>query len=285
MRFAIATADRYMGVFEAFINAGWQPVKLFTVPLDNVVNHNQAVVSYAAQQKMEIQLSRITSQDLADLQARGCDVLIIASYNWRVPEWRPYLRHAVNFHPSPLPEGRGPYPFHRVILDGRQSWGVSCHKLEHEFDSGDILANRYFALTDEDCHESLSLRTQISMRDLARQVASDFTDLWECASPQGAGGSYWEKLPDAEWMLKFDHPVADVLRRIRAFGQHECIAHLNNVMMFVRRAVGWKELHIHAPGTVIYTNGRNVVVAVEDGYIGIVEWSLIAKNQVVQLGR
>ncbi|MFZ6644946.1 formyltransferase family protein [Undibacterium sp. TJN25] len=285
MRFAIATADRYMGVFEAFVNAGWEPVKLFTVPLDNVVNHNQAVMSYATQLKMEVQLSRITSQDLLDLQARDCDILVIASYNWRVPDWRPYLRHAVNFHPSPLPEGRGPYPFHRVILEGRQRWGVSCHRLEHAFDSGDILADRHFPLTDEDCHESLSLRTQIAMRDLARQVASDFTSLWEQASPQGDEGSYWEKLPDSEWLLKFDQPVAEVLCRIRAFGQHECIAHLNNVMMFVRRAVGWTELHVHPAGTVVYTNGRNVVVAVEDGYIGIVEWSLIARNQVVQLGR
>jgi len=285
MRFAIAAADRYMGVFEAFVNAGWQALKLFTVPLDNVVNHNQAVIQYAASLKMDVQLSRMTVDDLRDLQARECDVLIIASYNWRVPDWQPYLRHAVNFHPSPLPIGRGPYPFHQVILESHPSWGVSCHKLEHEFDSGDILAQKHFSLTESDCHETLSLRTQMAARELAKQVAADFNTLWEQAVPQGDSGSYWKKLADEEWLLRFDQPVAAVLRRVRAFGQLECVARLNNILMFVRRAVGWTEIHCHASGTVVYNNNRSMVVAVDDGYIAIVEWSLVSRNQVTQIGR
>ncbi|HTD03627.1 formyltransferase family protein [Undibacterium sp.] len=285
MRFAIAAADRYIGVFQAFVDAGWDPVKLFTVPLDNVVNHNQAVIQYAADLNMDIQLSRMSTQDLQDLQARDCEVLIVASYNWRVPDWRPYLRHAINFHPSPLPIGRGPYPFHQVILEGRRSWGVSCHQLAHEFDSGDILAQRHFPLTESDCHETLSLRTQMAARELATQVAFNFQTLWDRAQPQDDGGSYWKKLADAEWLLKFDQPVAAVLRRVRAFGQLECIANLNNTLMFIRRAVGWTEVHHHASGTIVYSNSRNMVVAADDGYIGIVEWSLVARNQVVQIGR
>ncbi|MES2071742.1 MAG: formyltransferase family protein [Pseudomonadota bacterium] len=285
MRFAIAAADRYLGVFEAFVDAGWQPIKLFTVPLDNIVHHNQAVIQYAHKLDMEIQLSRITAQDLQDLQARDCQVLIIASYNWRVPDWQPYLRHAINFHPSPLPTGRGPYPFHQVILEGRRSWGVSCHKLTPEFDSGDILAQQHFPLTDSDCHESLSLRTQMAMRLLAVQVAGDFQGLWDRARPQDGEASYWKKLADEEWLLKFDQPVAAVLRQVRAFGQLECIAHVNNMLVFVRHAVGWTELHQHASGTVVYSNNRHMVVAVEDGYIGIVEWSLVARNQMAQIGR
>ncbi|GGC62219.1 formyltransferase family protein [Undibacterium terreum] len=285
MRFAIAAADRYISIFEAFVDAGWHPVKLFTVPLDNVVNHNQAVIQYATDLGIDVQLSRMNTQDLQDLHDRDCEVLIIASYNWRIPEWRAYLQHAINFHPSPLPLGRGPYPFHQVILEGHRNWGISCHKLEHEFDSGDILAQKHFALTQSDCHESLSLRTQMAARELATQVAFNFQALWDRATPQGEDGSYWKKLADEEWLLKFDQPVEAVLRRVRAFGQMECIAHLNNTLMFVRRAVGWTETHFHSCGTIVYSNQRNIVVAVTDGYIGIVEWSLVARNQVVQLGR
>jgi len=245
MRFAIATADRYLSVFETFVGAGWQPVKLFTVPLDNIVNHNQATIGYAASLNIDIQLSRMTEQDLQDLQARGCEVLIVASYNWHVPDWQSYLRHAINFHPSPLPEGRGPYPFHQAILEGRDNWGVSCHKLTHEFDSGDLLAQRRFPLTPADCHDSLSLRVQMATRELATQVAYNFRNLWDNAVAQDGDASYWKKLADDEWLLKFDQPVAAILRRVRAFGQLECVAHVNNMLMFVRRIVGWTEVHHH----------------------------------------
>ena len=51
---------------------------------------------------------------------------------------------AVNFHASPLPNARGPYPAFRAILEGRRSWGVTCHRLEHGFDAGDILAAEVF---------------------------------------------------------------------------------------------------------------------------------------------
>ena len=285
MRFAIAAADRYISVFEAFVDAGWQPVKLFTVPLDNIVNHNQATIQYANSLGIEVQLSRVTERDLQDLQARDCEVLVIASYNWRIPDWQAYLRHAINFHPSPLPTGRGPYPLHQVILEGRDSWGVSCHKLSHEFDSGDILAQRQFPLTQSDCHDSLSLRVQMAMRELATQIAHNFNGYWDKATPQASDADYWKKLADEEWLLKFDQPVASILRRVRAFGQLECIAHVNNMLMFVRRVVGWTEIHHHASGTVVYSNGHSIVIAADDGYIGIVEWSLVTRHQMAQIGR
>lgn len=284
MRFAIATSDRYLGVFKAFVGAGWQPVKLFTVPLDNVVNHNRASIHYAGELGIPVQISQLLTHDLEDLQRLGCDALIVASYDWRIPDWQTYLRYAFNFHPSPLPVGRGPYPLHQAILDKHRLWGVSCHKLTQEYDSGDLLDQQWFPITDADCHDSLSLRAQMAAQRLAARVAADVPGLWEKAQPQ-APGSYWSKLPDQQWIIDFGETVDDILRRVRAFGSLECLAEVNQSLIFVRRAVGWHETHPHAPGSVVYSNGRNIVVAVRGGYIGIVEWSLIARNQVEQLGR
>lgn len=284
MLFAITAVDRYLGVFEAFIAAGWTPVKLFTAPLDNRTEHNQAVIALAHRLGIDVQISPMQERDLDDLARRGCEVLVVASYDWRVPDWRPYLHYAVNFHPSPLPEGRGPYPAVRAILEGRRSWGVSCHKLEQAFDSGDILAQDLFPLPDNICHDGLDLQIQLSARRLAAQVAAALPALWEQAVPQGEG-SYWPRWTEQERRIDFATPVASIERHVRAFSCVEAIARINGVDIYIRRIAVWPEAHGHQPGTLVYSDGPKLVVAASDGYVGLLAWSVIAPEAACNIGR
>jgi methionyl-tRNA formyltransferase len=281
MRFAITGVDRGLSVFEALMAADWEPVKLFTVPQTNL---NRVLIERAVGLNIPVQLSRMDEADLADLGARRCEVLVCASYNWRIGDWRPHVRFAVNFHASPLPEARGPYPAFRAILEGRMAWGVTCHKLEHGFDAGDVLAAETFPLSNAECHDSLDLKTQMASGRLARRVAADLPGLWDRAFRQGPG-SYWRLTSDDERTLDFTGTVEAVMRRVRAFGLTETIAHVNGMTVYVRRAVGWTEAHGHAPGCVVHADGRRSVVAVRDGYIALIEWSPIPLAAVEAVGR
>ncbi|HEX4327828.1 MAG TPA: formyltransferase family protein [Burkholderiales bacterium] len=274
MRFAITASDRYLGVLNALVQAGWQPLKLFAPPVDGRVHRNKAVIEAAQKLGIDIQLSRLTPADLEALAAQGCEALVVASYNWKIPDWRASLKYAVNLHASPLPEARGPYPAVQALLEGRRSWAVSCHKVEPAFDSGDLLAQESFALSEADSHESLDLKIQMASRRLATRVAGDFTALWDSARAQGTG-SYWKHWRAEERKLDFSRGVEDVLRQVRAFGLIECTATVNKIDIFVRRAVGWTEAHDAKPGAMVHSDGATMVVAARDGYIGIVEWSLL----------
>jgi len=277
MRFAITLTDRYLGIFEAFLNAGWEPVKLFTAPVDGRMYHNKASVERAEKLGIPIQFSRMREDDLADLQRRRCDALVVASYQWKIGDWERYVPFAVNFHPSPLPDGRGPYPQVRAILDGHTEWGVTCHKLAPEFDTGDIVAQDRFPLAPDECHESLDLKIQFASRRLAERVANSFEPLWYVATPQ-VDGSYWPLFTDADRTLDFKRPIADLLRQTRAFGEHECFATINDTKVYVRRAVGWQEPHRFAPGHLVLSTTMRLVVAAADGFIGLLEWSVVAPD-------
>lgn len=277
MRFAITASDRYLGVFESFINAGWTPVKLFTIPEDNKTRHSKAVIEYAQKLALDVQFSRLIESDLADIAQQGCDILIVASYDWRIPDWRPYLKYAINFHPSLLPKNRGPYPLVQAIVEDRKVWGVTCHKVSEEFDTGDILEQRKFPIAKDECHESLDLKVQLTAKQLASHVAANFISLWDKAKPQGAG-SYTKRWTEADRTLDFSQDVVDVLRRVRAFGLIECMAKINDVTIFVRRVVGWTEPHNYVPGKLIHVDNLSMVVTAKDGYIGIIEWSLLDPN-------
>lgn len=282
MNFAITAIDRYMGVFDAFVSAGWKPLKLFTVPMNHALSNQQAVISYAQQHDAAIQLSRMTERDLAELQEQGCDALIVASYDWKICDWRPFLKYAVNFHCSPLPEGRGPNPTVRAILEQRNSWAVTCHKVTPEIDCGDMLAVDSFPLQTDECQESLNLKIQMSAQRLATRVADEFIDLWEHAQPQELG-SYWRTTKLEEAIIDFQKPVESIMRHIRAFGPNESLANINNTWLTVKRAIGWTEHHNHLPGQVVHIFNGSIVVAAVDGYIGLLENELVSAHVVVNI--
>ena len=277
MRFAITACDSSLGVFNEFLKAGWEPVKLFSFSTQGSLDSNHKVTELAQSKRINVQLSRMTEADLRDLGESGCDVLIVAGYKWRIGDWRPYIKHAINFHPSPLPEARGPYPIVRAILENRKSWAVTCHQLAPDFDTGAILAAETFQLNDNECHESMSLKTQMASIRLAGRVANDFMGLWNQAKPQGPG-DYWPKLTQEELTINFSHSVDTIMRHVRALGLLESLAYINGVLVCIRRAVGWTEMHRHVAGTVVHVNNKTIVVAAQDGYIGLIGWNIISAD-------
>jgi methionyl-tRNA formyltransferase len=284
MRFAITATDRYLGILETLVERGWSPLKIFTTAVDNRVHHNSALIEFAQRLNVEVQISRLSDSNLRELAERGCEALVIASYRWRIGDWRPHLKRAVNFHPSPLPRGRGPYPAPSAIIEQAKTWGVSCHKLEHEFDAGDILKSIEFPLSEQEDHDCLDLRIQLAAKRLSADVADHFEDYWHAATAQGTG-SYQPMWTVEDRRLDFSRSVAELLRRVRAFGPLECLARLNNTNFFVRRAVGWTEAHRIPVGTVVHLNNLAMVVAAADGFIGLTEWSLIDADKVIGTSR
>jgi methionyl-tRNA formyltransferase len=273
MRFAFTASDRYLGIIESFVNAGWTPVKLFTLPSDDSrVFPVNATLNFAVQRGLPIQLSPIKTEDLQGLSALGCDALVVASYSFKIPDWVPYLKYAINFHPSPLPAGRGPYPMIRAIQEKWAKWGVTCHKLAPTFDSGDILEREEFELAQTDTHDILDIKIQMANKRLAVRVAQNFASLWQNSTPQPPS-EFWRLWNDADKTLNFISNVADILRVVDSFGIHEVIAHVNGYRVKVKRALGWTEVHQDTPGHVVHTFNNILVIAALDGYIAITEWT------------
>ena len=144
-------------------------MKLFTRPCDGIYDFNEVVVAQARRHRIPIQLSRILPDDIERLaQEHGRDVvLVVAGYPWLVRGWHGRVRYALNFHPSPLPTGRGPYQLFKAVLDRYESCGVTAHVLaEQGFDTGDILAQDLFPLGSHESHESLLAKCQMAARRL-----------------------------------------------------------------------------------------------------------------------
>ena len=271
-KFAIATNDAYQCVLEAFIRAGWQLEKLFISP-ENWLYSNTQVIARALKLGAAVQYSPICQLDLAQLASMGCEILVVACYQWKIPEWREHFKYAVNFHPSPLPEGRGPYPMVRAILEDRRRWAVTCHQINENFDQGDVLDAEVFPVDCDETHESLGLKIQMAAARLSSRIANDIDARWFAAIPQTTG-SYWAKWQEADQYIDFAQPVNAIMRQIRAFGDLECMATINTTTIFIHRAKGWIEAHQTQPGAVVHVSNLSLVIASTDGYIAITEWRI-----------
>jgi methionyl-tRNA formyltransferase len=272
MRFAFAGIDFLGDIFETLIGKGWQPLKLFSRPCDGIYDFNEATLSRARSLRIPVQMSRIAPSDLAGLKAMGCEVLVVAGYPWLIKGWEQHMPYALNFHPSPLPDGRGPYPLFKAILDKVPEWGVTAHVLEPAFDTGPILAQKRFVLSPRETHDTLLSKCQMAGKEIAARLAEDLPGLWKDAQPQGAG-NYWPRITQRERTIDWTGSVDDVLRTIRAFGSIEAFGQVDSRYVYIWEATGWQEAHGYRPGALVHRHRKHLVVAARDGFVQITGWS------------
>ncbi|MFC4562838.1 methionyl-tRNA formyltransferase [Nocardiopsis mangrovi] len=76
------------------------------------------------------------------LQNYRPDVLIVFGFAWKLPRYVldiPRLG-AINIHVSLLPKYRGPAPLPWAIRNGDSTGGITVHRMDDDFDTGNILA-------------------------------------------------------------------------------------------------------------------------------------------------
>lgn len=122
----------------------------------------------------------------------------------------------LNFHPAPLPDYRGLGGFNVAILDGLSEWGVSCHWVDEEFDTGDLVdVDRFPIAPDTETALSLDIHSQERLLAQLQRVVGKLLRGEELPrTPQGDG----RYVTAAEFEeLRVVRPGDDVARKVRAF--------------------------------------------------------------------
>jgi methionyl-tRNA formyltransferase len=122
----------------------------------------------------------------------------------------------LNFHPAPLPDMRGLGGYNVAVLEAMSEWGVSCHFVDPEFDTGDLVEVERFAIdADTSTAFSVDLESQERLLGLFRRVMRRALDGEELPrTPQG-GGRYVTR--EEFESLRRVRPGDDVERKLRAF--------------------------------------------------------------------
>ena len=121
-----------------------------------VINHKiialeNESLSLAANQAFipVIDLSKSISDIYTQCENIAIDVILMSCYSRRLPEEIINLasKGCFNMHPSLLPRFRGPEPIFWQMKAGSEM-GVSWHRVVHDYDAGDIVAQKKVVLDD-----------------------------------------------------------------------------------------------------------------------------------------
>jgi methionyl-tRNA formyltransferase len=131
---------------------------------------------------------------------------------------------AINFHPaSPDYPGIGCNNF--ALYEGAPEYGVTCHHMADQVDTGAIIAVRRFPVLPEDNVASLLQRTYRNQFALFQEIA----ELMAAGKPLPEAGEKWTRRPftrkefNALFVITPDMAREEIARRVRAvsFGQYQ----------------------------------------------------------------
>lgn len=259
--------DFFYSALEKLIEKGCQIKWLFTCECDNKYNFNTRVLRQAHLTGANISLKRITKSDILNLVENGCDLIVSASYPYKIPVVEK-MPPAINIHPTLLPEGKGPWPLPCVIMQGLKENGVSIHKIDSSFDTGDILLQKKIPVFRNDNLETLSSRSQILAAELLEHLLDNFNSYWENAIPQSKG-NYWAMPSYEDRELKWSSSIWEIEKTARAFGKFDSLAKFDGLEWIVKDLTVWEENHTFEVGKVIHRTDKEVVISAKDGFVCI----------------
>ncbi|NIA14060.1 MAG: hypothetical protein GWP08_08260 [Nitrospiraceae bacterium] len=222
----------------------------------HVFGARTTVLGLAARHRVPlIWIDRMDQEELAPLRELKPDLLVVGGFS--VILNKPLLKLArigsVNVHSSLLPKHRGPNPFLAVVLHGEKETGVTFHIMEEGIDTGDIIEQYAFPLTDKDTSYSVYQRAC----NLARERVVEVLDGIEAHGLHGApqdhkAATYDQRLAGDDTYIDWTRPASEIDRFVRAcrpFVMPRFRSRGRNV--YVTR-IAWDDTPVDAaPGTVI----------------------------------
>ncbi|MCR5353223.1 MAG: hypothetical protein K6D98_02855 [Clostridiales bacterium] len=219
MKIAYVGIDLLSGALKYLLRTDNQIMKIFTCKTDNFTEFNTGIIDFAKENGIPCTLNRITLEDVENLVLGGCKLIVCAGYYHKLPVSRRVM--TVNIHPSLLPEGRGPWPMPYDILNDNKIGGVTLHKVSTEFDEGDIILQRSFAIEDDENLETLMQKVNNELPDMLKEFLNSPEELYNNAMPQGEG-TYLKMPGKEEYTVTEDTNFEQADRILRAFYGYEC---------------------------------------------------------------
>ncbi|MBA3935946.1 MAG: hypothetical protein H0X38_00640 [Planctomycetes bacterium] len=181
----------------------------------------KAALAFARQHQMDCRIVLGASGSRLDpalLDWEG-DFLISYLSPWIVPQ--ALLERArvaaINFHPGP-PEYPGIGCFNFAIYEQASGYGVTCHHMKAQVDTGVIVAVRRFPLFATDTVHSLSTRSSANLLILFQEVMDSIIS----GAPLPESDEYWRRRPYTRhemlelFRVRPEMPPEEVTRRVKA---------------------------------------------------------------------
>lgn len=282
--FAVASLD-------ALVKAGCQVVGVVTSPDKPAGRGMQiqqsAVKKFAVENNLPV-LQPLKLKDpvfIDELKALKADLQIVVAFRM-LPEivWNMPSMGTVNLHGSLLPQYRGAAPINWAVINGEKETGVTTFKLKHEIDTGDILLQASFPITEEDTagmiHDRMKvIGAALLVKTVAGLAAGTLTESPQDGNPDTL--KHAPKIHTDTCRLNFSLTVDEIYNQIRGLSPYPgAFTILNEKMLKIFRCTK-ETVPPKCIAGAYETDGKTFLkFACENGYIHLTDIQLEGKKKM-----
>lgn len=296
----MGTPEFAVASLNALVNAGCTIVGVVTAP-DKPAGRGMkltesAVKKYAVEKGLHIlQPEKLKNPDfIHELQTLKADLQIVVAFRM-LPEivWNMPSLGTINVHGSLLPQYRGAAPINWAVINGEKETGVTTFKLKHEIDTGDILLQKSFPISDDDTAGEVHDRMKLMGADLLIETVKGLADgtLKELPQRSAADGELLPELNHAPKIftetckIDWTKPADEIHNLIRGLSPFPgAFTYLNDKLFKIYRSKKEIVPRLTVPsdeiGKVI-TDGKTFIkFACSNGYIHALELQVEGKKKM-----
>lgn len=220
MKIIYCGIDVFLPVFEYLADSReHEIIELHTYHAEHEYIRDYYIIEAAKRRNIPVNTDRIDANHLEELfKTGGCDLLLSAEYDRKLPVLSLENYRGINIHNSLLPEGRGYFPIEMRLYKNYDYGGVTIHKLAEQFDKGEVLLQERFAITETDCSLDVYHRGAEAALNGIKKVMGDFEGYWDRAKQQDeTQGSWWPLPSDDMLMITPQMGLAEIYHTVRSF--------------------------------------------------------------------
>lgn len=226
---------------------------------------------------------KINSAEFLDwMRSYECDLFVSMSFN-QIFHYglinHPPLK-TINCHAGKLPFYRGRNILNWALINDEKEFGITVHHVDEGIDTGDIILQRCYPITDDDNYATLLERAYegcaINLYDAIKAIQNNNVTriAQENIHPMGL---YCSARREGDERLEWNQASRDVFNFVRAICRPgpEARTFLGDVeikineVQYLRDAPNYKGI----PGAVVGIESEAFLVKTADSYIKVTEWS------------
>ncbi|MDA3954980.1 MAG: methionyl-tRNA formyltransferase [Bacteroidales bacterium] len=254
-----------------------------------------AVKIYAKSQNLNIlQPDKFRDETfLNQLQKLNADLQIVVAFKM-LPEivWNMPRLGTFNLHASLLPQYRGAAPINWTIINGDKKTGVTTFFLKHKIDTGNIIFQEEIAISENDnagiIHDKLMcMGADVVVKTVDAIINNDYEQVNQNdLISEGEEIRHAPKIFKNDCKINWQKDLNSIYNLIRGLSPYPAawteINNLKNetVQLKIFITTTEKSIHNHVSGKFISDNKSFLKVAVQDGYVNILELQQAGKKRM-----
>lgn len=273
MKFVFFGYDFMADALQRLMMDGHEPLAIFSFPCDKMFSFNHVMEGIAQERNIPFSVDKPTKDQIEELKAQGAEVFLSAGYPYKIPYAYSENTYGINVHPALLPKGRGIMPAPHIIMGAHEASGVTVHKLEDSFDTGDILYQVPVPITPDEDVETLSCKIAYRAPDILSAIFADIKKFWDNAARQDEkSATHFPPPSDDMRHIEWDMSTEEINKKARAFGRFGVSALIEGQPCALYSIKAWEEKHPHPPGVIAAVLSRELLMTTKDGFVCIKEF-------------